>query len=109
MITQKYMSLVAATLIVIGGGAGAGWAAHGAPTGTGRNLESATASGPAAAMQPRSRTLRFHANEVRRNAVLDLGRKGSSAGDMIIENETLIRHGDVIGHNAIHCTLINPT
>jgi hypothetical protein len=45
---------------------------------------------------------------VRFNAVLDLARKGS-ASEMIIEKETLIRHGHVLGHTAVHCTLINPT
>ena len=67
------------------------------------------ASGLAPGAQSRRLTIRFHANEVRRNVVLDLGRKGSSAGDEIIENETLVRKGHFLGHNAIQCTLINPT
>jgi hypothetical protein len=54
-------------------------------------------------------TIRFHANEVTQNVFVNLGKPGPSAGDEIIENETLIRHGKVIGRNAIQTTLINPT
>jgi hypothetical protein len=109
MMKQRSISLIAATLVVIGGGTGAAWAAHGASHATGAHHQGATASRPAAAAEPRTVTLRFHANEVRPNATLDLGPKGPSAGDQIIENETLIRNGHVLGHNANHCMLINPT
>jgi hypothetical protein len=54
-------------------------------------------------------TIRLHANEIRHNTYLDLGKKGPSPGDMIIENETLIRHGRHVGRDAVHGTLINPT
>src|SRR3954466_15785697 len=95
MINWRSISLVAATLMIVGGATGVAWAAHGASDGTAPRSHRAGSASPglAAAAQPRHLTLKFHANEVRHNVTLDLGRKGSSAGDEIIENETLIRNG----------------
>ena len=110
MIKQRFISLVAAALMIAVGATGAAWAGHGASGGTApRSQQAGSASGMGAAAQSRHVTLKFHANEVRRNVTLDLGPKGTSAGDEIIENETLIRNGHHLGHDAIHCTLINPT
>lgn len=111
MINRRPISLVAATLMIVAGATGVAWAAHGAPDGTGprSHREGSASSGLAAAAHPRHVTLKFHANEVRHNVTLDLGRQGASAGDEIIENETLIRDGHHLGNNAIQCTLINPT
>src|SRR3954447_7199171 len=110
MINTKSISLVAATLIIVGGATGVAWAGHGAPDGTAPSSHHAgSAASGVAASAPRHLTLRFHANEVRHNVQLDLGAQGPSAGDQIIENETLIRNGHIFGHNAVDCTLINPT
>jgi hypothetical protein len=120
MTMKQTIALAAAAALIASGGAG--WSAYGSasghPSGARQPTTGALTAQDAApdAMprrdaedEERHLTIRFHANEVTPNTFIDLGEQGQSAGDEIIENETLIQHGHVIGRNAIQGTLINPT
>jgi hypothetical protein len=40
--------------------------------------------------------------------IVDTGKKGLTAGDLIVSHDVLYRHGKAVGHGALTCTITDP-